>query len=162
MIDAKLLTGEATGKYTDETREAIRSYQKSNGLDVNGKFDRATLEKMNIALTDHQLGKTSETKTKAKSEGTSEHKKPAPFRANVEQIKAAQKKLADQKLFNGEVDGKFSDAFRAGLSDYQKANALKETGTLNAVTLEKMGIALTEDQKANVEAWRVYKDSKSD
>ena len=60
LIDAKLLVGEATGKYTNETREAIRSYQKANGLDVNGKFDKATLEKMNIPLTDHQLGKATE------------------------------------------------------------------------------------------------------
>ena len=35
-----------------------------------------------------------------------------------------------------------------GLKKYQDANGLKVTGTLNQATLEKMGIALTDKQKA--------------
>lgn len=164
LIDAKLLTGEATGKYTDETREAIRSYQKANDLEVNGKFDKATLEKMNIPLTDHQLGKTPEKKVESGSGSSANDakKRPAPFRATAEQIKSAQKILQDQKLFSGEIDGKFSDAFRTALGEYKKANGLGETKTLNAATLEKMGIALTDEQKANVEAWKAYNESKKD
>lgn len=160
LIDAKLLVGEATGKYTNETREAIRSYQKANGLDVNGKFDKATLEKMNIPLTDHQLGKATEKKAEDSTSSHDGHKRPAPFRANADQIKAAQKLLQDQKLFTGEIDGKFSDAFRTALGEYKKANGLGESKTLNAATLEKMGIALTDEQKANVEAMKVYNESK--
>ncbi|KXK06522.1 MAG: putative peptidoglycan binding domain protein [Acidobacteria bacterium OLB17] len=165
LIDAKLLAGEATGKYTDETREAIRSYQKANGLEVNGKFDRATLEKMNIPLTDSQLGKAptkkpeSEKGEKAANDGP---KRPAPFRATSDQIKAAQQLLQGQKLYTGEIDGKFNDAFRAALGEYQKANGLQERKTLNAETLEKMGIALTDAQKANVEAHKAYNESKKD
>jgi len=34
------------------------------------------------------------------------------------------------------------------LKKYQAAESLKVTGTLNKVTLEKMGVALTEKQKA--------------
>lgn len=162
LIDAKLLTGEATGKYTDETREAIRSYQKANDLEVNGKFDKATLEKMNIPLTDHQLGKAPEKKPDSASSAHDGHKRPAPFRATDEQIKSAKTILVGEKLFAGEIDDKFTDAFRAGLGEYQKAKGLKETKTLNAATLEKMGIALTDEQKANVEAWKAYTESKKD
>lgn len=161
LIDAKLLTGEATGKYTDETREAIRSYQKANDLDVNGKFDKATLEKMNIPLTDHQLGKTSEKKADTGSSARDGQKRPAPFRATAEQIKA-ETILVGEKLFAGSVDGKFTDAFRSGIGEYQNAKGLKETKTLNASTLDKMGIALTDEQKANVEAWKAYNESKKD
>lgn len=162
LIDAKLLTGEATGKYTKETRDAIRSYQKANDLEVNGKFDKATLEKMNIPLTDHQLGKATEKKADTESSAHDGHKRPAPFRANADQIKAAQKILQDQKLFTGEIDGKFSDAFRTALGEYKKTNGLGESKTLNAATLEKMGIALTDEQKANVEAQKAYDESKKD
>jgi hypothetical protein len=35
------------------------------------------------------------------------------------------------------------------LKKYQTANGLNATGTLNQVTLEKMGIALTDKQKEN-------------
>jgi len=162
LIDAKLLTGEATGKYTDETREAIRSYQKANDLDVNGKFDKATLEKMNIPLTDHQLGKVTEKKADSANSAHEGHKRPAPFRATDEQIKSAKTILVGEKLFAGEIDDKFTDAFRASLGEYQKAKGIKETKTLNAATLEKMGIALTDEQKANVEAWKAYTESKKD
>src|SRR4030095_8495933 len=48
----KLYDGEATGVYNDPTRSAIKSFQKTNGLEVNGKFDKSTLGKMNIPLTE--------------------------------------------------------------------------------------------------------------
>ena len=52
-------------------------------------------------------------------------------------------------MYSGEQTGKLDDATRAGLKKYQEANGLKVTGTLNSVTLEKMGIALTEKQKTD-------------
>ena len=87
-------------------------------------------------------------------------KKPAPFRANADQIKAAQKILKDGTMYSGEESGKLDDPTREGLGKYQDANALKVTKTLNAVTLEKMGIALTDAQKANVAAQAEYDAAK--
>jgi murein L,D-transpeptidase YcbB/YkuD len=50
----KMLKVEETGKLNDETRAAIKKYQPENGLKATGTFNRATLEKMNIELTDRQ------------------------------------------------------------------------------------------------------------
>ena len=79
--------------------------------------------------------------------------KPKPprkpiFRANKDQIKQAQKILKDRGFYAGEETGKLDDDTRAGLKKYQAAENLKVTGTLNKVTLEKMGVALTDKQKA--------------
>jgi len=169
LKDKKLYAGEATGVYNDETRAAIKGYQKANTLDENGKFDKATLEKMNIALTESQGGAataakvgtsttqtTSSVQSTSSTAATSGPKKPAPFRANEDQIKAAQKILIDGKMYAGEQTGKLDDPTRDGLKKYQDANKLKITGTLNAITLEKMGIALTDAQKANVAAQAEY------
>jgi peptidoglycan hydrolase-like protein with peptidoglycan-binding domain len=175
LKDKKLYDGEASGVYTDPTRAAIRAYQKDNGLTVSGNFNQATLEKMNIALTDRQKGVPAAPATEAKSATSSTGsasgstakqiatgsqdtagKKPAPFRANVDQIKAAQKILRDGKMLTGGEDGKLDDPTREGLGKYQDANTLKVTKTLNATTLEKMGIALTDGQKANVAAQAAY------
>ena len=71
-----------------------------------------------------------------------------PFRANKDQIKQAQKILKDRGFYAGEETGKLDDATREGLRKYQAAETLKVTGTLNKVTLEKMGVELTEKQKA--------------
>lgn len=70
------------------------------------------------------------------------------FRATKEQIKQAQAILKGRGFFAGAEGGKLDADTRAGLKKYQEAEALKVTGTLNKATLEKMGIALTDRQKA--------------
>lgn len=77
----------------------------------------------------------------------SEPKKPRIFRATKDQIKEVQTKLKTAKLYDGEATGKLDDTTRASIKTWQKGNGLKETGTLNRATLEKMGIELTESQK---------------
>ena len=167
LKEKKLYDGEATGAYNDLTRAAVKSFQKANGLEENGKFDKATLEKMNIPLTESQGGAASASKestatsSTAKSSSSTGPKRPAPFRANEDQIKAAQKILIDGKMYSGTQSGDLDEATREGLKKYQEVNKLKVTGTLNAVTLEKMGIALTDAQKANVAAAAAYEASKS-
>ena len=63
-------------------------------------------------------------------------------------------------MLTGGEDGKLDDLTREGLKKYQGANSLTVTGTLNAVTLQKMGIALTDAQKANVAAQAAYDAAK--
>lgn len=128
LKEGKIYTGEATGVYNDDTRAAIRKYQKDNSLTISGNFNRATLEKMNIALTDKQKGiatttsSGSSSKAKTTSDGPSTTassdapKRPAPFRANAAQIKAAQKTLRDGKMYTGEETGKLDDTTRDGLA----------------------------------------------
>ena len=70
------------------------------------------------------------------------------FRASADQIKQAQTMLKQRSFYSGEQTGKLDTATRAGLKQYQQAEGLKVTGTLNKVTLEKMTIALTDKQKA--------------
>ena len=74
--------------------------------------------------------------------------KRAPvFRSTKEQIKQAQALLKTRGFYNGQGDGKLNDDTRAALRKYQEAEGLKVTGTLNKVTLERMGIVLTDRQK---------------
>jgi peptidoglycan hydrolase-like protein with peptidoglycan-binding domain len=168
LKEKKLYNGEATGSYNDDTRNGIKSFQNSNGLKDTGTLNRATLEKFGVALTDSQklipVSESSfakaETKTEAREPNTAvksgspsgsaanKPKKSAPFRATKDQITDAQNLMKSKSMFAGDVSGKLDDATRASLKKYQEANGLKVTGTLNQVTLEKMGIALTDGQKA--------------
>ena len=70
------------------------------------------------------------------------------FRASKDQVMQAQKILKDRGFYGGEQTGKLDDDTRAGLKKYQLAENIKVTGTLNKLTLEKMGVELTEKQKA--------------
>jgi peptidoglycan hydrolase-like protein with peptidoglycan-binding domain len=152
-----LYTGEASGKLDDATRASIKAYQAGNGLKETGTLNRATLEKMGIELTDRQklipVSDSSYASTDAKTSGPSASDEPKTkrviFRATKDQIMEAQRMLKSKAMYAGEETGKLDDATRDGLKKYQEANGVKVTGTLNQVTLEKMGIALTDKQKAD-------------
>lgn len=167
MLKAKgLYEGEPIGKLDNPTRAAIKSWQKDNGLKTTGTLNRATLEKMGIELTDRQktipvsensyaakepsmAAETNSTvKTTASTASSSETKpKRTIFRATKDQIVDAQKMLKSFGMYSGEETGKLDDETREGLKKYQEGKGLKVTGTLNRVTLEKMGIELTDKQK---------------
>jgi hypothetical protein len=75
-------------------------------------------------------------------------KKRGPvFRASKEQIKQAQGIVKQRGFYAGDPTGKLDDDTREGLKKYQAAESIKVTGTLNKLTLEKMGIPLTDKQK---------------
>lgn len=91
--------------------------------------------------------------TSTASPNTNASKKRGPvFRATKEQIKQAQGILRQRGFYPGESTGKLDDPTREGLRKYQEAEGLKVTGTLNAVTLRKMNVALTDKQKTWVAA----------
>ena len=79
---------------------------------------------------------------------TAKKKRGPVFRANKDQIKQAQAILKTRGFYAGEETGKLDPDTRAGLKKYQGGESLKVTGTLNKITLEKMGIVLTDKQKA--------------
>ena len=81
------------------------------------------------------------------NKSTSAKRKPI-FRATADQVKQAQQILKQRTFYNGEQTGKLGADTRDGLKKYQQAESLKVTGTLNRVTLEKMGIVLTDKQRA--------------
>lgn len=143
-------SGEATGKLDPATRDALKSYQKDNGLRATGTLNRATLEKMSIALTEQQkaIPVSANSYATAKSSAGGKPRR-AVFRATKDQIVEAQKLLKSGGMYAGEETGKLDDPTRESLKKYQEAHGIKATGTLNQVTLEKMGIALTESQKAS-------------
>ena len=89
----------------------------------------------------------SSTTSKITKSGSTRKRGPV-FRANKEQVNQAQAILKGRGLYSGGTTGKLDDATRAGLKEYQRAEGLKVTGTLNKVTLEKMSIELTDKQKA--------------
>ena len=88
--------------------------------------------------------------TSSSSSNATKAKRPRGpvFRANKDQIKQAQKILKERGLYVGEETGKLDADTRASLKKYQAAEGLKVTGTLNKVTLEKIGVVLTDKQRA--------------
>ncbi len=94
------------------------------------------------------MAQTTNSSTTAGSSSSAAKRPRKPiFRASKDQIKQAQKILKDRTFYAGEETGKLDADTRASLKKYQAAEALKVTGTLNRVTLEKMGVTLTDKQR---------------
>lgn len=144
----RMLKVAETGKMDDAFRAEIRKYQASNGLRSTGTLNRATLEKMGVVLTEKQSAIPVDPNSFASSDSKRSNRGPV-FRATKDQITAAQRMLKLKGHLASDPTGKLDPDTRAALRLYQEANGIKATGTLNAATLEKMGIALTEQQKAN-------------
>lgn len=88
------------------------------------------------------------TNTSAAVANANTGKKRGPvFRATKEQIKQAQAILRQRAFYTGEATGKLDATTRDALKKYQEAEGLKVTGTLNAATLQKMSVTLTDKQK---------------
>ncbi|HKO95475.1 MAG TPA: peptidoglycan-binding domain-containing protein [Pyrinomonadaceae bacterium] len=99
-----------------------------------------------IGLTAFAVQNSTSSATGTAATKTSKKRGPV-FRASKEQIKQAQSIVKERGFYAGEPTGKLDDDTREGLKKYQTAESLKVTGTLNKLTLEKMGIPLTEKQK---------------
>jgi peptidoglycan hydrolase-like protein with peptidoglycan-binding domain len=98
-------------------------------------------------VTTHAQNSNSATSSSATAANTNKPKRGPIFRATADQVKQAQALLKQRNFYSGEPTGKLSTETRAGLKEYQKAEGLKVTGTLNKTTLIKMGIELTDKQK---------------
>jgi len=90
---------------------------------------------------------TNTTANKTSNSKSGSSKRGPVFRATSDQIKQAQAILKQRTFYAGDQTGKLDSDTRAGLKKYQEAESIKVTGTLNKITLEKMGIALTDKQK---------------
>src|SRR3979411_940678 len=95
---------------------------------------------------DRAAQNTNSNGAKNSNKSTSANRSPI-FRATADQVKQAQAILKQRGFYNGEQAGKLGADTRDGLKKYQQAESLKVTGTLNKITLEKMGIPLTDKQK---------------
>lgn len=143
----KMLKTSETGSMNDLFRIEVMRYQASNGLRATGTLNRATLEKMGVALTEAQKAIPVDPKSFASADSDKPARRGPVFRATKDQVTSAQTLLRSKGLLNSEPTGKLDPETRAALKAYQESNGLKATGTLNQATLEKMGIALTEKQR---------------
>ncbi len=54
LRDRQMYSGEDSKKLTPDIRAGLKKYQQAEGVKPTGTLNKATLEKMNIALTDKQ------------------------------------------------------------------------------------------------------------
>lgn len=103
-------SGSATGKYDSATENAIRAFQKAQGLTADGKAGSKTQKALFSA--DPAVGLYTTLKQGDKN-------------LAVEQL---QRMLTELGVYTGNVDGNFDEATAQAVKDYQRAQGLSEDG----------------------------------
>ena len=142
--------GAEDGKYNDDFRASVKGFQGENGLKKSGGLNRATLEKMGIALTDTQKEIPVNPNDLASADAVKNHPSNAVLFSAPAKIKSRKFKrnLKPAECMRAKRPENSMIRRATAIKKWQTANGVKVTGTLNKETLEKMGIELTEKQKA--------------
>ena len=125
-------TGECDDIYDAETRLALESFQQANGLEVTGRTDAATLERLNSADALSRQGYL--------TRFANAYAQMAPLEkgSTSGDVLVMQRKLKEYGYFAGEPDGAFGDTTRQAVETFQMANGLPVTGVADGAVLMRL------------------------
>lgn len=143
------MTGSASGKYDAATTEAVRSFQKQNGISQDGIAGGQTQSVLfgDVALGNNNL--TSSTGATSSAEGTgaatatpSATATPLPSVSGTtlrkgssgEHVKTLQLRLIELGYLSGSADGSFGSATEKAVIAFQKNSNLSADGKAGTVT----------------------------
>ena len=128
LIELRYLTGVADGVYGTETEEAVKAFQKNNGLDADGVAGYTTLKKLSGSC-------------KAATRVTPS---PEPSKLVLREgdsgdaVFELQARLFELGYYTGRIDGRFSEETTAAVKAFQKANGLGADGIVGSGTQKKL------------------------
>jgi len=122
LITLGYLNGTADGYYSAETANAVRAFQRDQGLTVDGKAGTSTL----AALSSAQGSDTSDNPTGATL---------LKYGDTGEEVKALQTRLKELGYFNGTIGGNFGTITRDAVKAFQSAAGLTNDGMAGEATL---------------------------
>lgn len=125
-------TGRIDARLDANTRYGLRQFQRSHGLEPTGNLNRETLAALGI-----EAGERARIDERSASAGGTS---AAPDRYAPEDIRAAEQALKQRNYIVGPVNGVIEADTRYGLRQFQRSHDLEPTGTLNAETLQALGV----------------------
>ena len=142
-------TGSVTGRFGNLTWDAVKKFQKANGLKADGIAGQKTLEKLYSTVAP-ETGNTSDSVTQTppatdNSTNTDTETKVDTSNADTtltlkvgmksDAVKQMQQKLKDLGYYTGNVTGKFGNVTWEGVRKFQKAKGLTADGIAGPKTL---------------------------
>lgn len=115
--------GSVDGVYGAKTREAVKAFQRKNGLTADGVVGPATAKAMGISSTS-----TTTTSTSTKGD--------------VVSVKTYQQKLKSWGYYTGAVDGVKGAKTVSAVKTFQRKNGLTADGIVGNATAKAMGISV--------------------
>jgi peptidoglycan hydrolase-like protein with peptidoglycan-binding domain len=115
--------GAIDGKYGTGLKNAVKTFQRANGLKATGTANSATRKLLN--------GGKGKSYKKYKSE---QAVKSLKYGDKGEQVKRVQTQLKKLGYFSGSANGRFGGSTRSAVKAFQTANHLSVSGTANTAT----------------------------
>ena len=144
LIKLGYLSGKADGNYGSKTVEAVKAFQKANGLKVDGTAGADT-QKVLYGGSAKAAAKATATPTpKATAKATAT---PAPTGGVLKvgssgtEVKSLQTRLIELGYLSGKADGIYGRKTASAVKAFQKAAKLTADGVAGAKTLSSLGSA---------------------
>jgi len=129
-------SGNITGHAGEKTVEAIRAFQKKNGLTQDGIAGTATMNKIRSLADPGYTPPAAEQASKQ----------------DADDVKTAQTKLKALGLYNGQITGNIGSKTKAAIKAFQKQSGLTTDGELTEETLKKLSTAGEKGNEAKAPA----------
>ena len=131
--------GAVTGSFGNVTWEAVRAFQRANGLTADGVAGQKTLEKLYATVSngtqDSAASGSGSANTGAASDTTADTTLTLKVGMSGDAVKQMQQKLKDLGYYTGSVTGSFGNVTWEGVRKFQKANGLTADGVAGPKTL---------------------------
>ncbi len=129
------LTGSADGVFGEKTADAVKAFQKRNGLTADGVVGESTLKKL-----ESSSAKKAETSSSSGSSSSSKVDEDDTLRYGDqgEAIKNLQKRLKELGYYNSTIDGQFGSGTLKAVKAFQARNGLTQDGAVGESTLKKL------------------------
>lgn len=127
--------GKADGDFGEYTENAVKEFQKQNGLTADGVVGAVTLAKLGSSSAKTAPPKATATPTPTTKPNTNVYLSEGSSGANVTKM---QNRLIDLGYLYGSASGKFCAITESAVISFQKRNSLTADGVAGPGTLEKL------------------------
>lgn len=123
------LTGTADGVFGEKTEDAVKAFQKRNGLTADGVVGEATLEKLNSSSA-----KAAESSGSSSSGSSDAEDTTLRSGSRGEAVKKLQQRLKELGYYAGSIDGVYGSGTIKAIRAFQERNKLTVDGVAGSGT----------------------------
>ena len=143
LIELGYLSGKADGNYGAKTEEAVKAFQKANGLGIDGSAGEET-QKVLFGGKAKKAGSVATPTPTPKDAKASATPTPTPASGTLKvgskgtEVKELQNRLIELGYLSGKADGVFGSKTAEAVKAFQKASKLTADGVAGVKTLNSL------------------------
>ena len=139
LIELGYMSGKADGNYGEKTAEAVKNFQKANGLTADGTAGEQTQKTLYGGNAKKASAAATPTPTPKATATTAPDNGTLRVGSKGSEVKSLQQKLISLGYLNGKADGIYGKMTAEAVRAYQRAKKLTADGVAGQKTLSSLG-----------------------